>query len=55
MKKFTCFITSPPDRERVVFEIFHDNRQVAEISHEPDQQPTIEIYAALTGYGALIF
>ncbi|TXC84869.1 hypothetical protein FRZ40_24535 [Paraburkholderia azotifigens] len=39
-------VTSPPDRESMVFEIWHENRQVAEVSKEPGRSYEIEIYPA---------
>lgn len=42
-------ISSPPDRESIVFEIWSDERQVAEISREPGRDYEIEIYP--TGNG----
>lgn len=39
-------LTSPPDRQNVVFEIWSRNRQVAEISKEPGCGYEIEIYPA---------
>jgi hypothetical protein len=44
-----AMVTSPPDREAVVFEIWHENRQVAEISKEPGHGYEIELYAAADG------
>jgi hypothetical protein len=51
MSKLEAMVTSPPDRESVVFEIWHENRQVAEISKEPGHGYEIEIYPA-AGNGA---
>ncbi len=36
MKEFEVLITSPPDREKLVAEIWHDNIFVAEINHETE-------------------
>jgi hypothetical protein len=38
-------ITSPPDRERVVVELWRDNVQLAEVSNE-DGTLRVEVYAA---------
>ncbi|AMH43221.1 MULTISPECIES: hypothetical protein [Burkholderiaceae] len=46
MSKLEAIVTSPPDRESVVFEILYENRQVAEISKEPGHGYEIEIYPA---------
>jgi len=46
MSKLKSMVTSPPDRQGVVFEIWNENRQVAEISKEPDRDYEIEIYPA---------
>lgn len=46
MSKLEAMVTSPPDRESVVFEIWHENRQVAEISKEPGCGYEVEIYPA---------
>lgn len=45
MSKFEALISGPPDRENVVFEIWCENRQFAEISKEPGRGCEIEIYA----------
>lgn len=44
-----AMVTSPPDRENVVFEIWCGNREVAEISKEPGREYEIELYAAPEG------
>ncbi|WP_080412910.1 hypothetical protein [Burkholderia ubonensis] len=49
MIELKAMITSPPDRENVVFEIWCGNRQVAEISKEPGRDYEIELYAAAEG------
>jgi hypothetical protein len=46
MSKLGAMVTSPPDRENVVFEIFYEDRQVAEISKEPGRDYEIELYPA---------
>jgi len=46
MSKLEAMVTSPPDRESVVFEIWHENRQVAEVSKEPGRGYEIELYPA---------
>jgi hypothetical protein len=38
-------ITSPPDRDRVVVELWRDNVQLAEVSNE-DGSLRLEVYAA---------
>ena len=50
MKKLRTQIASLVDRENLVFEIFFGDSQVAEISHEPDQNPSIEIYSSPDGF-----
>lgn len=49
MNKLTAQIASLPDRENVVYEIYSDNDQVAEISNEPEDGLRIEIYACPDG------
>ncbi|MCJ7957683.1 MAG: hypothetical protein MUW57_14315 [Pseudomonas sp.] len=49
MKKLSAVISSPLDRENIVFEIWFEARQVAEVSHEPDCPIEIEIYPAPEG------
>lgn len=44
MKKFDIDITSPPDRENLVAEIFYDNIQWVEISQETEEL-VIQFYA----------
>ena len=46
MSNLQTIISSPPDRENVVFEIWSGSQQVAEISREPGQDYNIEIYPA---------
>lgn len=45
----TWTITSPPDRENVVVEIWLDDYQVAELSKEPEDEIKIEIYSPPKG------
>ncbi|WP_246791936.1 hypothetical protein [Burkholderia perseverans] len=45
MRKLEAMVTSPPDRQNIVFEIWFDDREVAEISKEPGRGYEIEIYA----------
>lgn len=49
MAQLTALISSPPDRENVVLEIWFDSRQFAEISKEPGRDFEIEIYASENG------
>ncbi|MGT2512644.1 hypothetical protein [Cupriavidus basilensis] len=49
MSMLEAMITSPHDRENIVFEIWSGNRQVAEISKEPDRDYEIALYAAPDG------
>lgn len=49
MTNFSTMITGLPDRENVVFEVFVDSCQVAEISHEPGRGVEIEIYPSPDG------
>lgn len=49
MNKLTAQIASLPDRENVVFEIYSDNDQVAEISNEPEDGLHIEIFTCSNG------
>ncbi len=44
MKKLQILITSPPDRERCVAELWDDSEQVAEVYHE-GEEVQIEIYS----------
>jgi hypothetical protein len=44
MKKFDIDITSPPDRENLVAEIFYDNIQWVEISQKTEEL-VIQFYA----------
>lgn len=49
MSQLEAILTSPPDRESVVFEIWCGDQQVAEISKEPTRSYEIELYAAPGG------
>lgn len=49
MTQLTALISSPPDRENVVTEIWFGNRQFAEISREPGRDFEIEIFADANG------
>jgi len=42
-------VTSPPDRENCVFEIWVGPSQLAEVSHEPGRPIEIEIYPPVEG------
>lgn len=46
MKKMTLHtqIASLPDRENVVFELWADDKYVAEVTHEPGQPLLIDFY-----------
>lgn len=46
MKLLRAQIASVTDRENLIYEIWHENRQVAEISKEPGRGYEIEIYPA---------
>lgn len=41
--KLNIQLASPPDRNRLVAEIFEDNQQIVEVSWEEDK-PMLEIY-----------
>ncbi len=45
MNLLSTVITSVPDRENVVFEIWMGVVQLAEVSHEPGKPIEIEIYS----------
>lgn len=47
MNLLSSVITSPPDRENCVFEIWAGSSQLAEVSHEPGRPIEIEIYPPL--------
>lgn len=44
MTHLSSLMSSPPDRENVVFEIWLGVDQLAEVSHEPGKSIEIEIY-----------
>ena len=44
MTHLSSLMSSPPDRENFVFEIWMDADQLAEVSHEPGRSVEIEIY-----------
>ncbi|BCQ28287.1 hypothetical protein NK8_64760 (plasmid) [Caballeronia sp. NK8] len=46
MKTLKAQIASVTDRESLIYEIWHESRQVAEISKEPGRSYEIEIYPA---------
>jgi hypothetical protein len=46
MKSLRAQIASVTDRENLIYEIWHESRQVAEISKEPGRGYEIEIYSA---------
>lgn len=49
MNLLSTVITSPPDRENCVFEIWAGSSQLAEVSHEPGKSIEIEIYPPVEG------
>jgi hypothetical protein len=49
MSNLSSMITSPPDRENLVFEIWSGDSQLAEVSHEPGKAIEIEIYPPVKG------
>jgi hypothetical protein len=49
MSILSAVITSPPDRENCVFEIWVGLSQLAEISHEPGRPIEIEIFPPAEG------
>ena len=51
MKSLTLQVTSLPDREKPVCEIWFGNDQVAEVSNENEDTVLIEIFPAPTGEG----
>ena len=44
MMHLSSLITSPPDRENLVIEIYQGDKQLAEVSHEPGRSFEMEIY-----------
>ena len=49
MSLLSTLITSPPDRENCVCEVWVGSSQMAEISHEPGMSIEIEIYSPSEG------
>lgn len=49
MSLLSTVITSPPDRENCVVEIWAGSSQLAEVPHEPGRSIEIEIYSAIEG------
>lgn len=49
MTHLSSMITSPPDRENLVFEIWAGANQLAEVSREPGRSAEIEIYPPVEG------
>ncbi|WP_082341853.1 hypothetical protein [Pseudomonas thivervalensis] len=49
MTNLSSMITSPPDRENLVFEIWAGTNQLAEVSREPGRSVEIEIYPPVEG------
>ena len=49
MTHLSSLMSSPPDRENLVFEIWMDADQLAEVSHEPERPVEIEIYPPAEG------
>lgn len=49
MNILSTVITTPPDRENCVFEIWAGPSQLAEVSHEPGKSIEIEIYPPVEG------
>lgn len=49
MTRLFSMITSPSDRENLVFEIWSGSNQLAEVSHEPGKPVEIEIYPPVDG------
>ncbi|MHC8390866.1 hypothetical protein ACYZTM_23125 [Pseudomonas sp. MDT2-39-1] len=49
MTHLSSMITSPPDRENLVFEIWSGTNQLAEVSREPGRSVEIEIYPPVEG------
>ena len=45
MKNYEILITSPPDRENLVAEIWHDNIMIAELNQEDKDNLKLEIYS----------
>lgn len=49
MTHLSSLMSSPPDRENLVFEIWLGAEQIAEVSREPGRQVEIEIYPPTEG------
>jgi hypothetical protein len=49
MTHLSSLMSSAPDRENLVFEIWFGTDQIAEISHEPERPVEIEIYSPSEG------
>lgn len=49
MTHLSSLMSSPPDRENVVFEIWLGADQIAEVSREPERPFEIEIYPPAEG------
>lgn len=49
MTHLSSLMSSPPDRENLVFEIWLGPDQLAEVSHEPGRSVEIEIYPPVEG------
>ncbi|WP_218189437.1 MULTISPECIES: hypothetical protein [unclassified Pseudomonas] len=49
MNHLSSMITSPPDRENLVFEIWAGTDQLAEVTCEPGRSVEIEIYPPVKG------
>jgi hypothetical protein len=49
MKTLRAQIASAPDRDNVIYEIWHGRYEVAEISKEPGRDYEIELYPAPAG------
>lgn len=49
MTRLFSMITSPSDRENLVFEIWSGSNQLAEVSHKPGKPVEIEIYPPVDG------
>jgi len=49
MTHLSSLMSSPPDRENVVFEIWLGADQIAEVSREPERPFEIEIYSPAEG------
>lgn len=54
MTRLFSMITSPSDRENLVFEIWSGSNQLAEVSHEPGKPVEIKIYPPVDGGGGIL-